>query len=382
MIMANDQGPPPRQAEEPAPPVDDLTTLDFARRLGTLLDVPLIVRPPQPQYPEAAEFYFPKGRRDSLSSNGNAAELAKWRPGCAIMAGMGGNVAAVDVDPRNGGDPDRVPQLLDTLHVRVYAEIATPGGGRHFYVAGHPELDSAHGLRGWPGVDIQSFGSLLFLPGTQRPKYGCAGYKIIFDNLEALADGGDPDGAEALAGWVAEHRGSREEFEPSEPWDGKPLDRRQNAYLEAMLQGMHRELSAMLKDSGRNTAVYNKAMAVGNYIAGAGLDEDHAIKILLDACNHNGLVNENGKQAVLASIRSGIRNGKTRPRALPPWPPDDEPPIDEESADSDHRRIVLTRASDIKPRRVEWLWDGRIAIGTLALLIDSTPTRMRMCAVR
>jgi hypothetical protein len=114
------------------------------------------------------------------------------------MARMGGNVAAVDVDPRNGGDVDQVRQLLLELGVRIYAEIVTPGGGRHFYVAGHPELASAHGLRGWPGVDIQSFGSLLFLPGTQRPKYGGAGYKIIFDNVEALADGGDPDGAEAL----------------------------------------------------------------------------------------------------------------------------------------------------------------------------------------
>jgi AAA domain len=380
MTMTNDQGPPPRQEGAPirktdtrpelTPPVDDLTTLDFARRLGTLLDVPLMVRPPQPQYPEAAEFYFPKGQRDSLSSNGNAAELAKWRPGWAIMARMGGKVAVPDVDPRNHGDVARVRQLLDGLGVRVYAEVETPGpgSGRHFYVAGHPELASAHNLTGWPGVDIQSFGSLLFLPGTQRPKYDGAGYKIIFDNLEALADGGDPDGAEALAGWVADHRGSREQFEPSQPWDGKALDRRQNAYLEAMLQEMQRELSAMPKNSGRNTAVYNKAMACGNFIAGAGLDEDRAIRMLLDASNHNGLVNEDGKQALLASIRSGIRNGKTRPRAVPPRLPDNQPPIDDESADSDHRRIVLTRASDIKPRRVKWLWNDRIAIGTLALL--------------
>jgi hypothetical protein len=32
------------------------------------------------------------------------------------------------------------------------------------------------------------------------------------------------------------------------------------------------------------------------------------------------------------------------------------------------RRIVLTPASAIKVRRVRWLWDGRIALGTLALL--------------
>jgi hypothetical protein len=32
------------------------------------------------------------------------------------------------------------------------------------------------------------------------------------------------------------------------------------------------------------------------------------------------------------------------------------------------RRIVLTPASSITPRRVKWVWDGRIALGTLALL--------------
>lgn len=165
---------------------------------------------------------------------------------------MGGKVAAGDVDPRNGGDVGRVRQLLDGLGVRVYAEVETPGpgSGRHFYVAGHPELASAHNLTGWPGIDIQSYGSLLFLPGTQRPKWGGAGYKIIFDNLEALADGGDPDGAEALAGWLAEHRSTREEFEPSPPWDGKLFDQRQSAYMGSMLMRMHSEVAAMPKDSG------------------------------------------------------------------------------------------------------------------------------------
>jgi hypothetical protein len=87
--------------------------------------------------------------------------------------------------------------------------------------------------------------------------------------------------------------------------------------MYSMLRRMRSEVAAMPKDSGRNTAVYNKALAVGNYVAGTGLDEDYAIKILLDACNHNGLINEDGEGAVLASIRSGIRNGKTRPRAVP-----------------------------------------------------------------
>lgn len=38
------------------------------------------------------------------------------------------------------------------------------------------------------------------------------------------------------------------------------------------------------------------------------------------------------------------------------------------SAQAGTRSLQLTPASDIKPRPVKWLWDGRIAIGTLALL--------------
>jgi len=32
------------------------------------------------------------------------------------------------------------------------------------------------------------------------------------------------------------------------------------------------------------------------------------------------------------------------------------------------RHVVLVAAADIKPRRVRWLWDGRLALGTLGLL--------------
>jgi hypothetical protein len=113
-----------------------------------------------------------------------------------------------------------VRALLDGLGVTVFAEVATPGDGRHFYIAGHPDLASVHapGLDGYPGVDIQSFKTNVFLPRTSRPKYDGKGYTIVFNNLAALADGGDPVGAEIFAGWVADNRVSKpESFEPSEP---------------------------------------------------------------------------------------------------------------------------------------------------------------------
>jgi hypothetical protein len=287
--------------------------LRFAQTLGELLNMPLVACPPKP----GEEFHYPKGDRDNLTTDDNQNQLDKWSPGWAIMARTGGSVAVVDVDPRNGGNIEKTGQLLNGLGVRVFAEIATPSSGLHFYIAGHPELPSTSNLNGWPGIDVLSFGKLVFLPGTQRPKYNGAGYRIIHDNLEALADGGDPDGAEAFADWVAERRGDREQFTASPPWTGGEPDTRQAAYLAKTLAGVHHDLSPLGKDSGRNTAVYNKAMRCGNYIAGAGLNEAVAIDVLLDASRQNGLVQEDGERSLLASMRSGIKNGKARPRAVP-----------------------------------------------------------------
>jgi hypothetical protein len=141
------------------------TELDFARKLGGLLNVPLAACPPKPD----GEFFYPLGDRDSLSADNNHNQLDKWQPGWAIMARTGDPVAVADVDPRNGSSIEKTRQLLDGLNVRIFAEIATPSGGRHFYVAGHPELPSCSALNGWPGIDILSFGKLVFLPGTRRP---------------------------------------------------------------------------------------------------------------------------------------------------------------------------------------------------------------------
>jgi hypothetical protein len=65
--------------------------------------------------------------------------------------------------------------------------------------------------------------------------------------------------------------------------------------------------------------------------------------------------------------------GAARPnshRHNPP-PPDPPPSEDDPPPSVDHeskRSVILTSAREIKPRRVLWLWDGRIALGTLALL--------------
>ena len=233
--------------------------------------------------------------------------------------------AGVDADPRNGGDIEAVRHLLATLGVTVFAEIATPGGGAHFYVAGHRDLPTVHSRRGdtpklsgFPGVDIQSHGSNVYLPGTLRPKHDGRGYTLVFDNLEALADGGDPNGAEALVEWVAANREHKaQQFTTAPKWNGAEPDARQLAYLNAVIRNQAAEISAMAPDSGRNQAVYEAGLKCGNYVAGAGMDERLVRDTLEEAADACGLIADDGRNSVLATIESGLANGKRRPRAVP-----------------------------------------------------------------
>ena len=321
------------------------------------------------------EFARPLGWQ-KLDAADNCDRIDQFRPGDAIAAVMGGPIACVDVDTRNGGDIKAVRHLLATLEVTVFAEIVTPSGGVHFYIAGHRDLPTVHSgsgdkpkLRGFPGVDIQSHGSNMFLPGTLRPKYDGRGYTIVFDNLEALNDGGDPDGAEALAGWVAANREhTAEQFDPAPPWNGTPPDARQAGYLAAVLRSQAVEISAMGPDSGRNQAVYEAGLKCGNFVAGAGMDEQlvrHTLEKAADAC---GLTADDGRGSVLATIQSGLTNGKRRPRAVPA-PPDT--PRNASSSREDHApAAVVATAGESEVITYDGRYFDRAGLRARTLLRD------------
>jgi hypothetical protein len=179
--------------------------------LRSLLKLPrVVVWVAGPTGIQKPEYNRPLGWPD-LTPDGNDERIRGFSRGKALCLNTGGVIAVIDVDPRKGGDIEKVRALLAGLGVRVFAEVATPSGGRHFYIAGQYALPSVHSttknnrLPGYPGVDVQSFGCNVFLPGTVRPKWDGRGYEIVSDDLDALAEG-DAAGAQAFTQWVAEPR--------------------------------------------------------------------------------------------------------------------------------------------------------------------------------
>lgn len=325
------------------------------------------------------EFVRPASWQE-ITPHENASRIDNFRQGMALCANTGGVLAVVDVDPRNGGEIDRVRALLAELGVRVFAEVKTPSGGWHFYIAGHDELPSVHStskndrLPGYPGVDIQSFGCNVFLPGTLRPKRDGAGYEIVFDELDALADG-DPDGAQAFAQWVAEQLGNHARHSPhnpdgrhcfdfalSNPWTGGTPDARQLAYLDKVREENATQV-AEAQRGGRNAALYLAALKCGSYVAGAGMDEEEVVERLMLAAVDCGLADDDGEQSALATIRSGFRIGRNNPRAVP----DQSAP----TGYGNRREIEWISLDDVEDAAPKWGWTyeghGRMQVGALTL---------------
>jgi AAA domain len=327
--------------------------------------------------PNDPEFVRPKGW-PSLTAEGNQARIGEFRCYKALCA-ICGKIAVIDVDPRNGGDIEKVRALLANLGVRIFGEVNTPGGGKHFYVAGHEDLPSTSWKKGdeladFPGVDFQSHGRNVFLPFTERLKYPGKGYAVVFDDLQALGTEGDSEGAEALAHWVAEQRyravekKSRKtgrsadfDFERSQPWTGCKPDARQQAYLEKVLEE-NAEKVARAQRGGRNDALFLAALKCGSFIVGAGMDEDTVVDTLALASMDCGLADEDGEQSVLATIASGLKAGSANPRAVPAQRTD---------SGGQRREIEWKPLADIQDAAPQWAWKyngcGRIQVAALTL---------------
>ncbi len=283
--------------------------VEFLRRLDAL-GVP-IVRLPGDRHTE---------RWQKATTDQNAAQVTAWRPGDALMGVMGHGTAVVDVDTKNGADVEATRSALERAGVKIGAEVRTPSGGAHFYVAGHADLPTVHaskgrdGLDGLPGVEVLSHGTNAYLPGSHRRKYPGQHYEVVRDDLDVLTG----DDGTALLRWVTENRARSPQkvtWTPGPVHAGPPPEGREAAYLEATMRNVTDRLADV--PSGRNTALFEAAMCLGNYVAGAGLDEKSARNALMDACERNGYLAKDGQHEAERTLRSGLDIGKRNPRPVP-----------------------------------------------------------------
>ena len=89
--------------------------------------------------------------------------------------------------------------------------------------------------------------------------------------------------------------------------------RRHYGYVATILSRELHAIAAMLPNSGRNQTVFWLVCRVGRWVHHGIITRDLLTKDVLDACEHNGLVQDNGRESVLATIASGLAKSASDP---------------------------------------------------------------------
>ncbi len=161
---------------------------------------PLFTAPPNPGFDKAdkrsKEFHLPIGWQQR--------PVGKMPPtpsgGAACMV-TGYGLGVVDVDTKNGAKIETEREALQANGVEILAEVRTPSGGAHFYVASTGICSSANPAN---GVDFRggaadgSGRGFVYIPGTARPKYDGGGYEWVEQNFELLGELDRDDQRDAL----------------------------------------------------------------------------------------------------------------------------------------------------------------------------------------
>lgn len=147
-------------------------------------------------------------------------------------------------------------------------------------------------------------------------------------------------------------------------WRQHRADGGDRAYALGALRAQVSELAGTAEL--RNDMLYESALKLGGYVASGLLDEAEVIRQLSVVARGIGLGADGDPREIERAIRNGLDAGKETPKRAPERPAGKKakaeqaaPPPPEPGA----RLVVWAR--EITPKKVEFLWPGRIPIGKM-----------------
>ncbi len=177
--------------------------------------------------------------------------------------------------------------------------------------------DSSCTIRTWhfPGmVDILAHGSQTVLPPTHHPDgvlyYWTTSATLLNTSLSKLPniapDVGDQL-AMTLAPWIEKATRWVQPKAVAQPCVLSEHERkRQLRYANAVLARELTALAAMASNSGRNQTAFRIVCRAGRWAHHGIVSRDQLTADIVDACISNGLVRDEGRRAVLATINSAL----------------------------------------------------------------------------
>ena len=222
----------------------------------------------------------------------------------AIRTGAASGFWVLDVD---GDEGEASLRALEAKHgpLPPTPEAITGGGGRHllFKYTG-PVSNSVRKMA--PGLDARGDGG--YIVGAPSIHESGRAYAWSVDSVDTLV---------IAPAWLLELARKKPIAIPTITQRAVATIRpgSSGAYGRAVLDRECAALAAMAPNTGRNSALNTAAFRLAQLVAGGELDRNQVYAGLIDACHRNGLVHDDGLQAVQATIRSGGRAGMRHPRS-------------------------------------------------------------------
>lgn len=239
---------------------------------------------------------------------------ARWpRASLGVALGFAG-VIALDVDT---ADPAQLEAIRAAAPSPMVAKVGAKGFTAFYRISGAADIPSRHfaaGRRKAPICDLLALGTQTVLPPSPHPS-GAAYRWLTACTLLTVPASDLPEAPadisrrleDALAPWLP-----RREFPvvtgPSVAPEGLDL-RRLTAFARAGVARKAHDL-AHTGEGGRNNALFGLGAGLGRFVFHGVLPAAALERAALAACEVNGLLREDGRLAVLATLHSGMARAK------------------------------------------------------------------------
>lgn len=229
------------------------------------------------------------------------------RANVAVACGAVSGVFVLDVDVK-GENGLRTLANLEATHGPLPPtwRTITPSGGRHFWFR-QPARELRNRVGFLPGLDVRTDGGSVTVPPSRR---GEGDYTWeVHPRACQLADAPE---------WLLQLIDPPMVVRPPAPPIRLGSMDRLARYAAGAIDDECRRLAGMAPHTGRNSQLFRAAANLGQLV-GARLVPAAMVEDALEAAAHDcGLLQEDGRHAVLASIKSGLNRGIAEPREVRP----------------------------------------------------------------
>jgi hypothetical protein len=249
-----------------------------------------------------------------------------WREYPDAVAGIAlGGAGLIVIDADRHGGPDGVAALDALVAERgplpVGPVTRTAGNGLHFIFRQPDGEQLGNGTGCLPkGVDVRGAGGWIVAPGSTRPD---GAMWAPTEGSPALIDAYFTGFIPTLPTWLVDMIRSprpakeREETRPQEErstTSRATSDLRGMAYAETALADRAAEL-AQARLGERNNLANGIAYRMATMAARGWIDRNTVFNALFNACERNGLVDEDGEDCVRRTLSSGFNRGMLKPHS-------------------------------------------------------------------